>query len=103
VGPTTPDFVKALGPAAEGVFASSQWTPDVKYHGQVFGSAENYARAFEKKYGFAPDYHAAESSAAGVTLQLAIEKAGSVDPQKVRDAPRWGPRRSMAPCASMQV
>lgn len=86
VGPTTPDFVKALGPAAEGVFASSQWTPDVKYRGPLFGSAQDYARAFERKYGFVPDYHAAESSAAGVTLQLALEKAGSVDPEKVRAA-----------------
>ncbi|HTX52444.1 MAG TPA: amino acid ABC transporter substrate-binding protein [Candidatus Baltobacteraceae bacterium] len=86
VGPTTPDFAKALGPAADGVFASSQWTPDVKYQGPVFGSAQDYAKAFEQKYGFVPDYHAAESTAAGVALQLAIEKAGSVDPQKVRDA-----------------
>ncbi|HEX4834979.1 MAG TPA: amino acid ABC transporter substrate-binding protein [bacterium] len=86
VGPTTPDFVKALGPAAEYVFASSQWTPDVKYTGPVFGSAMDYARMFEQKYGFVPDYHAAESSAAGLALQLAIEKAGSIDPQTVRDA-----------------
>jgi branched-chain amino acid transport system substrate-binding protein len=86
VGPTTPDFVKALGPAAEYVFASSQWTPDLKYTGPVFGSATAYARLFDLKYGFVPDYHAAESSAAGLALQLAIEKAGSIDPQKVRDA-----------------
>ncbi|HKW93150.1 MAG TPA: amino acid ABC transporter substrate-binding protein [Methylomirabilota bacterium] len=86
VGPTTPDFVKALGPAADYVFASSQWTPDVKYRGPLFGSAQDYAKAFEHKYGFVPDYHAASSSAAGVVLQLAIEKAGSVDPLKVRDA-----------------
>jgi branched-chain amino acid transport system substrate-binding protein len=86
VGPTTPDFIKSLGPAAEGVFASSQWTPDVKYRGPVFGTARAYAQAFEAKYGFVPDYHAAESSAAGVTLQLAIENAGSLDPQRVRDA-----------------
>lgn len=86
VGPTTPDFVKALGAAAEGVFASSQWTPDVKYRGPVFGAAADYARAFEQRYGFVPDYHAAESSAAGVVLQLAIAKAGGVDPQKVRAA-----------------
>jgi branched-chain amino acid transport system substrate-binding protein len=86
VGPTTPDFVKALGPAAEYVFSSSQWTPDVKYSGPLFGSARDYARAFEKAYGFPPDYHAANASAGGLALQLALEKAGSVDPQKVRDA-----------------
>lgn len=86
VGPTTPDFVKALGPAAEYVFASSQWTPDVKYRGPVFGSARQYADAFQKRYGFEPDYHVANASAGGLVLQLAIEKAGSVDPQKIRDA-----------------
>ncbi len=86
VGPTTPDFVKSLGAAAEYVFASSQWTADLKYTGPVFGSTADYARAFEQKYGFVPDYHAAQSSAGGLTLQLAIEKAGSIDRQKVRDA-----------------
>jgi branched-chain amino acid transport system substrate-binding protein len=86
VGPTTPDFVKSLGPAAEYVFASSQWTPDVKYTGPLFGSAQDYAKLFRIRYGFIPDYHAAESAAGGLTLQLAIEKAGSLDPQKVRDA-----------------
>jgi len=86
VGPTTPDFVKALGPASEYVFSSSQWTPDVKYSGPLFGSARDYAQAFERKYGFPPDYHAANASAGGLALQLAIEKAGTVDPQKVRDA-----------------
>lgn len=86
VGPTTPDFVKSLGPAAEYVFASSQWTSELKYSGPLFGSAMDYARMFQQKYGFVPDYHAAESSAAALALQVAIETAGSIDPQKVRDA-----------------
>lgn len=86
VGPTTPDFVKALGPAAEYVFASSQWTPDVKYNGPLFGTTRQYAEAFTKRYGFEPDYHAANGSAGGLALQLAIQNAGSVDRQKVRDA-----------------
>ncbi|HKV43300.1 MAG TPA: amino acid ABC transporter substrate-binding protein [bacterium] len=86
VGPTTPDFVKSLGEAANDVFASSQWTPEVKYTGPLFGSAQDFAKLFQIRYGFIPDYHAAESSAGALTLQLAIEKAGSLDPQKVRDA-----------------
>jgi branched-chain amino acid transport system substrate-binding protein len=86
VGPTTPDFVKALGPAAEYVFASSQWTPDVKYTGPLFGSARQYTEAFQKRYGFEPDYHAANGSAGGLALQLAIQNAGSLDREKVREA-----------------
>lgn len=86
VGPTTPDFVKSLGPAAEYVFASSQWTADVKYIGPMFGSAQDYAKLFQLRFGYPPDYHAAQSTAGALTLQLAIEKAGSVDPQRMRDA-----------------
>jgi branched-chain amino acid transport system substrate-binding protein len=86
VGPTTPDFVKALGPAGEYVFASSQWTPDVKYIGPLFGTTRQYSAAFTKRYGFEPDYHAANGSAGGLALQLAIQNAGSLDRQKVRDA-----------------
>jgi branched-chain amino acid transport system substrate-binding protein len=86
VGPTTPDFVKSLGPAAEYVFASSQWTQDVKYTGPLFGSTQDFTKLFQVRYGYIPDYHNAQSAAGGLTLQLAIEKAGSLDPQKVRDA-----------------
>jgi branched-chain amino acid transport system substrate-binding protein len=45
-----------------------------------------YAAEFAKKYGHIPDYHNAESSATCLAFQYAIEKAGSLDPQKVRDA-----------------
>lgn len=86
VGPTTPDFVKALNSAAEYVFASSQWTPDVKYTGPLFGSTRQYADAFQKRYGFEPDYHAANGSAGGLALQLAIHNAGGLDREKVRNA-----------------
>jgi branched-chain amino acid transport system substrate-binding protein len=33
-----------------------------------------------------PDYHVAESTAACLALERAIENAGSLDPKKVRDA-----------------
>jgi branched-chain amino acid transport system substrate-binding protein len=86
VGPTTPDFVKALGTAAEYVFASSQWTPDVKYAGPLFGSTGQYSDAFTKRFGFEPDYHAANGSAGGLALQLAIQNAGGIDREQVRNA-----------------
>ena len=52
----------------------------------VFNSTENYVKLFQAKYGKLPDYAQASSSAAGAVLQMAIEKAGSIDPEKVRDA-----------------
>jgi len=86
VAPPTPDFTKALGPIANGVLGSSQWTAEVKGQDKYFGSASDYAKLIQSKYGHAPDYHDAEASAACLALVLGVEKAGSTDPNKVRDA-----------------
>jgi branched-chain amino acid transport system substrate-binding protein len=87
VGPALPDFITTLGGDANDVLGSSQWSPQVKYQGQdVFGTPQNFASLYQAKYNQAPSYQAAESAAAGLAFQFAIEKAGSIDPQKVRDA-----------------
>lgn len=86
VATPTPDFVKTLGAAANGVLGSSQWSPTTKGKDKFFGTAKDYAAAFQAKFNRAPDYHNAEATAACLTLALAIEKAGSTDTDKVRDA-----------------
>ena len=88
VGPDTPDFRKALGNDANYVLGGTQWSPTAKYKGApgFIGDSKDYAKAFEAKYGHVPDYHNAESSAACLAFQYAIEKAGTLDPDKVRDA-----------------
>lgn len=87
VGPALPDFITALGPSANYVMGSSQWTAQVQYKGaDVFQTAQNYADQYKAKYGKVPSYQAADGTACGLAFQFAIEKAGSIDPQKVRDA-----------------
>lgn len=88
VGPDTPDFRKTLGKDANWVFGGTQWSPTAKYKGApgFITNSQAYAAAFDKKYGHIPDYHNAESTAACLAFQYALEKAGSLDPQKVRDA-----------------
>ena len=88
VGPDTPDFRKALGNDANYVFGGTQWSPTAKYRGApgFISTSAEYAKQFEKKYGHVPDYHNAESSATCLAFQYAIQNAGSLDPQKVRDA-----------------
>ncbi|HKV84294.1 MAG TPA: amino acid ABC transporter substrate-binding protein [Ktedonobacterales bacterium] len=87
VGPGLPDFITALGADSNDVLSSSQWTPQVKYQGtDVFGTAANFTTLYQAQYNKAPSYQAAESAACGLAYQFAIEKAGSIDPQKVRDA-----------------
>jgi len=88
VGPSTPDFITALGKDANFVFDGSQWTPQVKYTPAFYLSESDYVAAYKAKFpGLGdPDYHVAESTAACLALQRAIENAGSLDPKKVRDA-----------------
>lgn len=87
VGPALPDFITALGSSANYVMGSSQWTAQVQYKGaDVFQTAQNYADQYKAKYGKVPSYQAADGTACGLAFQFAIEKAGSIDPQKVRDA-----------------
>jgi branched-chain amino acid transport system substrate-binding protein len=88
VGPDTPDFVNSLGKDANYVFGGAQWSEAVRYKGTAgfYKTATAYADAFDKVYKHRPDYHNAESTAACLAFQYAIQKAGTLDPEKVRDA-----------------
>jgi len=87
VAPPTPDFTQALGATAEGVLGSTQWTPTTAGSDKWFGFAGDYANTFAAKFnGRQPEYHGAEATAACLALVLAVEKAGSTDPVKVRGA-----------------
>jgi branched-chain amino acid transport system substrate-binding protein len=88
VGPDTPDFRQALGKDANYVFGAAQWSTVVKYQGipGFYRTAPEYAKAFLAKYGQLPEYHNAESTAACLAFEYAMQKAGSLDTEKVRDA-----------------
>jgi branched-chain amino acid transport system substrate-binding protein len=88
VGPSTPDFISALGKDADYVYGGSQWTPQVKYTPAFYLTVPQYVAAYRTKYPALgdPDYHVAESTAACLALQRAIENSQSLDPKKVRDA-----------------
>jgi branched-chain amino acid transport system substrate-binding protein len=87
LGPTLPGFVESLGRNAEYVLEPIQWAPNMPWKDELFGiTAADYAARFEKEFGYKPDYHPPQSSAALIVYHRAIEKAGTLDPQKVRDA-----------------
>lgn len=77
---------KNFGPLADYTLCAAQWAPALTYTDQWFGSASDYAKTFEKKYGYVPPYQAAESTAAVLVYADALERAGSFDTDKVRDA-----------------
>lgn len=86
VGVPTADFRKALGKDADYAFGMTPWLPNPALKDAWFGNAEEFADLYQKKYGYAPDYHAASATADVEAFVHAIEAAGSLDPHKVRDA-----------------
>lgn len=75
-GITDASFAKALGQDAEGVLGISVWLPSSPHEDELFGTAQEFAQAFEKKYQTPPDYTAAGCTAAGLVLQQALEELG---------------------------
>ncbi|WP_439588726.1 amino acid ABC transporter substrate-binding protein [Hydrogenophaga sp.] len=99
VGAADRNFINAVGPLADGVTTFAWWDVATGYTSRdVFGSASNFGKLYEAKFGEPPEYAGAGSAACGVILQLAMEKVGGVDKAKVRDAIAatdtmtfWGP------------
>jgi branched-chain amino acid transport system substrate-binding protein len=88
VGPSTPGFIADLGPDADYVFAGVQWTPQVRYQPQMYLTTMEYIAAYRHLFRTLdePAYQVAQATAAGLALQRAMENAGSLEPQRVRDA-----------------
>jgi branched-chain amino acid transport system substrate-binding protein len=87
LGPTLPGFVSSLGRSAEYTLEPVQWAAHMPWKDQLFGmTASDYAKRFKQEFGYEPDYHPPQSTAALEVYQAAIEKVSSLDPKKVRDA-----------------
>jgi branched-chain amino acid transport system substrate-binding protein len=71
---------------AEGVLCASQWDRSLTYKDKWFGTADDYAKLFEKEFKYPAPYQAAESTASVLVFADAFARAGSLDPEKVRDA-----------------
>jgi len=98
VGPQLPAFVENLGKDAEYVTGCEWWTPYAPWKDDFFGTSLNYSKMMEKRFGYTPSYHPTSASVAGLVLQMAIEKAGTLDVDKVTETLRsmkvqtiWGP------------
>jgi branched-chain amino acid transport system substrate-binding protein len=86
VGVPSADFRKALGKDADYAFGMTSWLPSASLKDSYFGDSAQFAQAYQKKFGYEPDYHAASAVADVEVYAKAIEAAGSVDPAKVRNA-----------------
>ncbi len=77
---------KQHGKNAQYALCASQWHKTLTYKDKWFKDGMTYDADFTKKFGYAPPYQAAESSAALLVFKDAFERANSFDQKKVRDA-----------------
>jgi branched-chain amino acid transport system substrate-binding protein len=89
VGPSTSQFRRHLDSDADYIFGATQWTSALTYVGDDFWSTPAaYAAAFRSRFPQYSEvaYQAAESTAALIVYQRAIEQVGHLDREAVRDA-----------------
>jgi len=94
VAPPEPTFAD-IGDAAQFIVGPSQWETQTKYSAEAAKTAgvpfygptgADFTTAYKAKFSAPPSYHSAGGYAAGLTLQKALEDAGSTDPEKVKTA-----------------
>jgi branched-chain amino acid transport system substrate-binding protein len=86
VGPSEADFRKSLGKDAEYIYGVASWSTQMNFKGALFDDTQQFVKQFKAKYNYDPDYHNASGIADVAVFKNAIERAGTLDPQKVRDA-----------------
>ena len=86
VGPTEADFRKALGKDADYVYGVASWSTQMQFKGSLFEDTATFVKGFKAAYDYDPDYHNASGVAGIAIFKDAIERAGSLDHEKVRDA-----------------
>ncbi len=82
LGPALQKYHDILKDTAEHTFTLSNWEAE----GVNFPGSKKFAADFEKKYGLVPSYQAAAGFSVGQILEAAINKTGSLDRKKLRDA-----------------
>lgn len=85
-GPAYQEFIDAAGASGDNITSAAWWHPAAQYSGKdILGTTANYVKLFKEKYKSEPDYAQASASVSGALFQMAIERAGTLDRDKVRD------------------
>jgi len=86
VGPSEADFRKSLGKDAEYIYGVASWSTQMNFIGYLFNDTKEFVKLFKEKYNYDPDYHNASGIADVAIFKDAIERAGTLDREKVRAA-----------------
>jgi branched-chain amino acid transport system substrate-binding protein len=80
IAPSEKKYASSVGNLANLVISNTSWDASFKTEGNP-----EFIKTYEKMFGEAPDYHAANNYAAVQALGDAVEKAGTTEQQKVLD------------------
>jgi branched-chain amino acid transport system substrate-binding protein len=85
LGPQLASYREALGKYANGICVQIYWDERAKYTDKFFGSAQNFAAYYRRNFTRPLAYHVATAATCIVNYALAMQAAGSIEPQKVRE------------------
>jgi branched-chain amino acid transport system substrate-binding protein len=85
-GPDSPGFLSDLKQTAEYVYSSTQWSASARLPISYFLTGKAYAAQYFAAYGHLPNAFSAAATAACLTAEVAMERAGSTEPKALRTA-----------------
>ena len=85
-GPGASRFTTVLRKSANYAVGTTQWAPAARNRTSYFLDSFHYSLTYAARFGHLPDQHAGAATAACLTLEVAIERAGSTTPEQVRRA-----------------
>lgn len=85
-GPASGGFLSDLKRTAEYVYRSTQWSSGARLPVSYFLDGKAYAAQYFATFGHLPDASSAAATAACLAGELGVERAGSTEPQAVRNA-----------------
>lgn len=85
--PQLDDWPKVLGRDGDHVMSVYYWAPGMRWKGPYFDVA-SFVATWQKKHGTPPHVYNAVGATSGLLLQLATEKAGTLDQTRIRDVLR---------------
>ena len=78
MGTAEDEFIKAVGPLANGIMGNTSWWPSLKTPGNA-----TFIKEYKARFNEDPDYHAAAGYAAIEELGAAVKATGSLDQAKL--------------------
>jgi branched-chain amino acid transport system substrate-binding protein len=82
----TAQLAKESSGSSNFVFCPVQWDRAAQHEGTLFGTAEEFARLYEKTYKEEPTSISAQAAAAVYVFADAFNRAQSFEPERVRNA-----------------